>query len=1333
MRVLSTLSCAALLLAATIEVPAAQLIWDPLNNAGASAGSGNWDTNAANTVWYNGTTDVAWTQNSATSGLNGAIFNGPDAPAGTYLVTNDLSQLAVTNLTINNSGYVFSGTNAIYLGANDILSVAAGKSVTFNCNMGGANTSPYWVLGNGATMNVTSNLIASQQLRLAGGTGSAINLSGPASTPGIMFILAPVNVTAGSLIPSSSFYIGYTQTAPPPVSTSYTTGTFTVSGSSTVVTINGNILIIGRSGGTGTLNVNGGTMTVGNATANRNLAICYDATAGSSGTVNVSGGSLVVGSTSQLNNAIAFFDTQPSTAANTGTLSQTGGNVLAYGGVIFGVGGGTGVASLTQTGGAFYVGQNGITKGAAYTGPYSITLSGGTIGALANWSTVLPLTLTNGSETFQTADNGGSPNNITLNGPLSGPGGIYVTGNGVLTLNGTNTYTGATVVSNGTLAMATGVTGSSLGTLAEDGSSGSPVLAVNVANPGQSLSVTGLSFTNGSASFNFGFGALAPSTATAPMQVAGNVSFGNTLTVNITGTSIANGTYPLVKYTGTVSGTLPSALNVPGYVSSAYLTNLAASKTIALVVTASSYNPALYWAVGSGTWDTTTPNWKQFGSPVDYHDGQAVIFDDSATGSSPITVTLNTTVNPLSVTANNVTNQYIITGSGSIGGTGGVALLNSGSLTLAVNNTYSGGTSVSGTSQLNINNGGSASGSAVGTGTLTLNAGATLDNTSGSNVTVQYPVPVTLNGNFTYAGSANLDLGPGGVTMTASVGANVASNALTIDGSISDNGGNDVLQKLGAGTLNLTAFNSISGGFTLSAGLVNIANSGALGGGSLITFAGGALDNISGGPLSLTPPHSYSWAGSFSYLGSADIDLGSPNVSIPNGLGNITLNVVSNTLLTQGDIQNNNTEVIKTGNGTWTIGGPGGGTQSLGLQINAGQVKFNKASGQAVTGGNNVGLTVLAGALAQDEADHQIHSDSAVAFPVYLNGGTWDLNGHSENLDKLFLTSGGTLQTTATGTALVDLISGYTASLTGTNCQFEVDQPNGVLNFQGPIGGTGSLCKTGLGTLNLLSNNVYSGNTIISNGTLALVGYSSLSNTAAIDLLSTNSALDLTQKTDAMSNATPTLNLLSGQTLSGFGVVTGMVVSVSGSTIAPGSATQVGTLTIAGSNTLGGVTSLKLDKGNHTNDQLVVTGSLVYGGTLQLTNLTGTLASGDSFTLFSAAGYSGAFSVINPFTPGPGLGWNTANLTVNGSISIVTASTPPSPRITMVGYSAGMLSLRGTNGPPNTQFILAATTNLTVPLANWTPVATNSFDASGNFNISVTPTNTPEYFGIQVQ
>jgi autotransporter-associated beta strand protein len=194
--------------------------------------------------------------------------------------------------------------------------------------------------------------------------------------------------------------------------------------------------------------------------------------------------------------------------------------------------------------------------------------------------------------------------------------------------------------------------------------------------------------------------------------------------------------------------------------------------------------------------------------------------------------------------------------------------------------------------------------------------------------------------------------------------------------------------------------------------------------------------------------------------------------------------------------------VTKTGNGTWEITGFASGAQSLGLIVSAGQVNLHKLSGQAIQNGNNVGLTVQSGALVLDENNFQIHSLTAVPVPVTLSGGTWDLNGHNENVDKLFLSNGGTLRNGApASSSTLTTISGYTAMLSGSNCQFDVTAPDGILNFNGSLGGDGSLVKIGAGVLNLNSNNTYTGNTTVASGTLAL-SYPSLAAASTVNIAS---------------------------------------------------------------------------------------------------------------------------------------------------------------------------------------------------------------------------------------
>jgi len=83
-----------------------------------------------------------------------------------------------------------------------------------------------------------------------------------------------------------------------------------------------------------------------------------------------------------------------------------------------------------MTGGTLYIGSGGIINGALGTLARTIMLSGGTIGAVSNWISSVPMTLTNvnGAITFQAADSGSNAKDITLSGALSGIGGLIKTG-----------------------------------------------------------------------------------------------------------------------------------------------------------------------------------------------------------------------------------------------------------------------------------------------------------------------------------------------------------------------------------------------------------------------------------------------------------------------------------------------------------------------------------------------------------------------------------------------------------------------------------------------------------------------------------------------------------------------------------------------------------------------------------------------------------------------------------------------------------------------------------------------------------------------------------------
>jgi hypothetical protein len=252
------------------------------------------------------------------------------------------------------------------------------------------------------------------------------------------------------------------------------------------------------------------------------------------------------------------------------------------------------------------------------------------------------------------------------------------------------------------------------------------------------------------------------------------------------------------------------------------------------------------------------------------------------------------------------------------------------------------------------------------------------------------------------------------------------------------------------------------------------------------------------------------------------------------------------------------------------------------------------------------------------------------------------------------------------------------------------------------------------------ASNTYSGPTIIGSGlTLALTGNGSLSHSALIFFGGTiSSAIHL----DASARADKSLMLAAGQTLSGVGAVGGNLTVLPGATLSPAGtnttlgitagANPVGTISATNNVTLGGATMIKLN-GSGANDVVQAGHNIVYGGTLNLLNISGApLAAGNSFQIFNASSYSSSFTAINPTSPGPGLGWDTTHLNT-GKINVVAA---PTPVISSIAISGNNLILSGTNGPASGNYIVVTSTNIAMPTSNWTVLSTDSFDASGVFH-----------------
>jgi hypothetical protein len=95
---------------------------------------------------------------------------------------------------------------------------------------------------------------------------------------------------------------------------------------------------------------------------------------------------------------------------------------------------------------------------------------------------------------------------------------------------------------------------------------------------------------------------------------------------------------------------------------------------------------------------------------------------------------------------------------------------------------------------------------------------------------------------------------------------------------------------------------------------------------------------------------------------------------------------------------------------------------------------------------------------------------------------------------------------------------------------------------------------------------------------------------------------------------------------------------------------------------------------------------------------------------------------------------NSFNVSLNGKqaklFRLTLTSTPPPPEIVAVTPAgANGLIFSGSNGIPGWTYRVLASTNLALPASQWLPIATNTFDANGNFNFtgSVAP-DAPQQF-----
>jgi autotransporter-associated beta strand protein len=803
---------------------AAPLTWDAGDTGNGStidAAGGNWNTTALNIVWNNAVSNEIWSQTSTTDGSNAAIFAGTDGTLNQYGVTLD-SQMAAESVAFNSSGYQLTGsplalivtpTVGPALGTNGSITVAAGKTATISSqiiydhnrvatisvgaggilNLGGGAANSQYNFSGAGTVNMTAGNYAANVGSVAAATFN--------QTGGV-FTITPGNSTNYS-ITSNSQNVAYNLSA----------GTLSVNGNNTTTTVNNAAFGIGNGTGilnTSALNVSGtGIVNVG-TTASRSGEIRLGNTTASNGTLNVTGGTVTVG-TGSASNQIYFFKAG-SGAGFTAAMTQSAGTVTANG-IQFGGSTGlttynaTSAANVTLTGGSLYIGAAGITKGTdAASLTTAIKLQGGTLGANQNWTSSLNMQLgtTAGGPTIRAQNSASTARNITLSGILSDDtavnGNLTKTGTGTLTLSNANTFTGATAVNAGALVLgnADAVSTSSSLTIA-DGAALSLTTTPST--------VKTLTFTN-TGTLNFDLAGGGTGLTASPLNSVTNSGAAGSVTINVTGSAPVNGTYPLISYSGSLQGSGFSAYTL-GTAPLGKSYALSDSGSAVQLLVASAYT---WTGLQSSEWSTATitplKNWALDGSPTDYANDIAVIFDATATNQT-VDIT-GADVTPKSVLFNS--GIYTLQGSNTIAGPAPVEVAAAATLKLGSSNKLPDG---------------------AGTGNLTINGIVDLNGFS-----------ETING---LSGNGSVDNTAAATTSTLAVGASAGGN---FSGSIMNTVGTLALTKTGATDFTLSGTNTYNGATTVNQNRLFIASNAAFSPNTAVTVNNGAslILNASGTP-----------------------------------------------------------------------------------------------------------------------------------------------------------------------------------------------------------------------------------------------------------------------------------------------------------------------------------------------------------------------------------------------------------------------------------------------------------------------------------------------------
>jgi fibronectin-binding autotransporter adhesin len=975
---------------------------------------------------------------------------------------------------------------------------------------------------------------------------------------------------------------------------------------------------VGEGGGTGTLTLESGTLTVATRNGGSNGSIRLGVNGAARGTLLVHGGVLnVPGRILMAANSGAAQSTLTIDggqlnlgAAGSGNYTDPGSGLLWFG---------AGTSAVDLNGGTLSLYSLYNQAG----GPVAVTLNGGTLKAVnSNPNFVVgavTIRVSTGGARIDTAGHDiAIASALAHDGGLGDAtdGGLTKTGAGSLTLAGANTYSGPTVVSNGTLYVNGGVSTGAVtvapgATLGGNGMVQGPATSSGAVAPG----------TNGIGVLTMGGNYSQAADGALSIEIGGPTSF-DTLAVG--GAAALDGTLS-VSFVGgyepvnTQSFLVVSASSVSGTFAA---TNLPALTTGGLVWIVKYEGSAVVLSVeGSPPPLLVRPSTLDFG-PVATGTAAFAQFTVSNNTDS-LTIEGTTTViaasPPFSIAdgaafslapgdSTNVVIGFSPTVIGEV--TGSVVIASNAGVTLT--NAVTGAGITDGLAWDPAGTDGPSDGSGTwelatpnwwgGVLTRWVNGSSAIFGAGGAPGVVTVGGAIALS-NVTFDAVAGGSYTIAGGSLSLASPSRITANTNATIGSTLTGGG---LTKAGEGTVTLSGGgSSYSGDVSIARGTLNA--TGSTGGLNPVT---GSLGNPQAPGRTIAIE-----SGAALTLNNNDIfgnHVSSPNAVVIVNAGGVVangafFNTLNNLTLLGGELRANGgvsaawpAYQLK---GAVTVGGSAASAMTAPGAVNANvqiQIGNNTPNGATVfnvadaTGDEQADLTVSA-ALVNGNND----AFAPVASGLIKDGpGTMTLTGANAYTGGTAI-NGGALQIGDGGT------SGALPGDVADDGSLVFNRSDAV-TYGGVIGGTGAVVQAGSGTLTLPAANTYGGATLVSNGTLLVNG----------------------------STGTGAVTVASGGTLGGAGSVGGPMV-VAG-TLSPGA--PLGQLGVAGTLELVPGAGIEIELGGTALgtefDSIFAVGDVTLGGVLTLSLVNGfetSIAPGDTFTVLqSTSPIGGVFDNVAP-------------------------------------------------------------------------------------------------------